>query len=81
MERRVDFEDTFDLEPLEVPEDVKALESQHKDFALWDILKELGRRARRKAREQGRDGSKSVRDYMRLHPEVVEEVKKKHGLT
>lgn len=45
-------------------------------FPLWDILKEIDRRARRAERDKGRD----VRGYMGTHPAEVERIRKKHGL-
>lgn len=85
MGRRVDFKGTFDFEQLQVSEDVKALEAEHVDFPLWDVLKELQRRERRRVRDRTRDGrdeeSKAVRAYMSANPQIVEEIKRKYGLT
>lgn len=45
-------------------------------FPLWDILKEISRRARRTERDKG----KGIREYMSSHADEVERIRKKHGL-
>ena len=42
-------------------------------FPEWDILKELDRREKRRAKDRG----KKVREWMRGHPEEVERVREK----
>jgi len=43
-------------------------------FPDWDVLKELDRREKRSRRTS--DRGKKVREWMRMHPEEVERIKK-----
>ena len=43
-------------------------------FPEWDVLRELERRGRRAERER----NMNVREWMRLNPEKVEEIRRRH---